>query len=448
MEGLTPQLLAEMNKPGPRYTSYPTAPVFREDFGPAAFGEALGRLGDGPISLYVHLPFCATLCLFCACNTVITKKAGVAERYLDALEGEVEAVAGALGSKRTVRQLHLGGGTPTYLTVAELERLYRILAKHFQLERDEMAIELDPRVTTAEQLEALASWGWNRASLGVQDFASDVQAAVNRVQSVEETRAVLETARRLGYRGLNVDLIYGLPLQKMETFRATVAEVMAMRPDRIALYSYAHVPWLKKGQGGFDLHAVPMPSPEEKLALFCMALEAFERAGYVHLGMDHFALPDDELALGLERGTLHRNFQGYTVKRAPDMVAIGQSSISDLAGCYAQNEKDNARYEETGRGRRLATVRGYRLSADDERRRRAILSIMCEGRLEGERARGFEAEIASLAPLEARGLVELSGGALRVTPLGRLFLRNVAMAFDAYLGTPTAAAGPRFSRTI
>jgi oxygen-independent coproporphyrinogen-3 oxidase len=460
---VTEELLRELDKPGPRYTSYPTAPNFTDAFRAADLEAALGRLGAAdpaarPLSLYVHLPFCAHLCLFCACNTVITRKPGVASRYLDALEGEIGAAARALGSRRRVTQLHLGGGTPTYLTVAELERLHAMLAKAFDIAPDaEKAVEVDPRVTTAEQLEALAAAGFNRASLGVQDFADDVQRAVNRVQPVDETRAILEAARRLGFRGLNIDLIYGLPLQRLETFRRTIDEVLAMRPDRIALYSYAHVPWIRPGQGGFELHQLPMPSAAEKIGLFRHALSAFAAAGYRHLGMDHFALPEDELAQALERGTLHRNFQGYTVRRAEDLLGLGQSAISDLAGVYAQNEKDNARYEETARAGRLTTVRGLALSDEDARRRRAILAIMCEGRLEGERARGFEREIQSLAPLEARGLVARTADGVRVTALGRLFLRNIAMAFDAYLQAGTQggstsgrgdAAKPTFSRTV
>ena len=454
MNGLTRELLEEMNKPGPRYTSYPTAPNFRSDFAAERFAAALARLGETdpesrPLSLYVHLPFCATLCLFCACNTVITKKPGVASRYLDALEGEVRAAARHLGPRRRrVTQLHLGGGTPTYLTADELRRLHAILAASFDIDgAPEKAVELDPRATSPEQLETLAALGFNRCSFGVQDFADDVQRAVNRVQSAGETRALLELARRLGYRGINVDLIYGLPLQRRESFAATIAEVLSQRPDRIALYSYAHVPWMRPGQGGFERHELPMPTPAEKMGLFTTALDAVTEAGYRYIGMDHFALPDDELALALERGTLHRNFQGYTVRRADDLLGLGQSSISDLMGVYAQNEKDNALYEAAGREGRLATVRGYELTADDERRRRAILDIMCRGRLEGEAAIGFEGEIASLAPLEARGLVERPGGsALVVTPLGRLFLRNIAMAFDAYL--PAAPAKPMFSKTV
>jgi oxygen-independent coproporphyrinogen-3 oxidase len=455
MEGVTLELLQALDKPGPRYTSYPTAPSFTAAFGPDAFAGALSRLGATdpaarPLSLYVHLPFCKRLCLYCGCNTVITTKAGVASRYLDALEAEVKTVARHLRSRRRVTQLHLGGGTPTYLTVAELERLDAILASAFDLDpAAEKAIELDPRETSEEQLEALARLGFNRCSFGVQDFAPEVQKAVNRVQSVAETRSLLETARRLGFNGINVDLIYGLPQQKVETFRATVDQVLAMRPDRIALYSYAHVPWLKPGQRGFDTkqHLV-LPTPQEKLAIFQMAIDRFLEAGYRHIGMDHFALPGDELSLALDEGTLHRNFQGYTVKRARDLLGLGQSSISDLMGVYAQSEKDNAAYEATVLAGRLPTIRGLALTEEDERRREAILSIMCEGSLEGEAARGFEKEIEALAPLEELGLVARSKRGARVTSLGRLFLRNVAMAFDAYLPVTSPEKQQQFSKTV
>jgi oxygen-independent coproporphyrinogen-3 oxidase len=453
MEGVTPELIEEMNRPGPRYTSYPTAPQFKESFGPAEYADALARFGrepaERPLSVYVHLPFCGTLCLFCACNTVITKKPGVASRYLDAFEAEVATVARAIGRRPRVTQLHLGGGTPTYLTVPELRRLHAILAARFEMAPGaEMAVEVDPRVTTPAQMEALASLGWNRASFGVQDFAADVQRAVNRVQSVEETRALVEAARRLGFSGINVDLIYGLPFQKEETFRATLDATLAMRPDRIALYSYAHVPWLRKGQQGFERHELPLPSPAEKIALMRMAILAFERAGYVHLGLDHFALPEDELARGLAAGTLHRNFQGYTVRRADDLVGLGQSAIGDLMGAYAQNEKENALYESRVLGGSLATVRGVRLTEDDERRRRAILAVMCEGALPPRLQEGLAAEVASLAPLEARGLVRRDAdGTVRVTALGRLFLRNIAMCFDAYLAAAPAGR-PMYSKTV
>jgi oxygen-independent coproporphyrinogen-3 oxidase len=451
---VTEEMLEALNRPGPRYTSYPTANVFTPAFGPDQFASALERLGatdpaERPLSVYVHLPFCRALCLFCACNTVITRKPGVAARYLDALAVEVQTVARLFGTRRRrVTQLHLGGGTPTYLTPEELERLYEILAAGFDLSSaEELAVEIDPRVTSARHIETLARLGFNRASFGVQDFDENVQRAVNRLQSVEQTRAAIEAARRLGFAGINVDLIYGLPLQRLETFRTTLAEVLAMRPDRIALYSYAHVPWLRPGQTGFERHHVPLPTPGQKLAIFRAAIAAFEQAGYLHLGMDHFALPEDELSRAAGRGALHRNFQGYTVRRAADLLGLGQSAISELAGVYAQNEKDNATYEATVKAGGLATVRGHALTPEDERRRRAILSIMCEGRLEGETARGFEREIASLAPLEARGLVVRTGPqSLRVTPLGRLFVRNIAMAFDAYL--PAAPEKAMFSKTV
>jgi oxygen-independent coproporphyrinogen-3 oxidase len=445
------ELLERLSIPGPRYTSYPTANVFHARFGPADYARALRRFGEArparPLSLYVHLPFCRSLCLYCACNVVITRQAGVAARYLDALEREAALVAGAIGARARVAQLHLGGGTPTYLTVGELERLCDILEARFDLSAvEEGAVEVDPRVTSREHLATLARRGFNRASFGVQDFDPLVQRAVNRVQSFEDTAALLGAARGLGYESLNVDLIYGLPFQRLEGFRATLARVLELRPDRIAAYAYAHVPWMRRAQASFEAKELPLPAPEEKHALFQLAVETFTRAGYRHLGMDHFALPGDELARAQERGALHRNFQGYTVKRAEDLVGLGVSAISDLAGVYAQNEKELPAYEAAAGEGRLATTRGFELGEEDVRRRRAITALMCGAPLPAGFAEEFAAEIEGLAPLEAAGLVRRATGALEVTPLGRIFIRNIAMAFDRYLASE--APMPVFSRTV
>lgn len=444
------ELLRKLSVPGPRYTSYPTAPVFSERFGPDDFAAALRRFGAAaparPLSLYVHLPFCRSLCHYCACNVVITRKPGVAARYLDSLACEIATAADLIGVRPArVTQLHLGGGTPTYLTAEELERLCDLIAARFDLSAlEEAAVEVDPRVTSEAQLAALARRGFNRASFGVQDFDPLVQRAINRRQSVPKTEALIRTARELGYKGINIDLIYGLPFQRPETFAATVARVIALRPDRIALYSYAHVPWMRRAQTSFEMHEFPLPSPEEKIALFRLATAAFGAAGYIHLGMDHFALPGDELALARTRGRLYRNFQGYTVKRADDLLALGVSAISDIAGVYAQNEKELFRYEETVRAGRLATVRGHALTADDVARRRAIMTLMCGDPLPADFAAAHPDEVAALAPLERDGLVERVGGTIAPTALGRFFVRNIAMAFDRYL---ESGAG-RFSKTV
>jgi oxygen-independent coproporphyrinogen-3 oxidase len=445
-------LIRRLSVQGPRYTSYPTANVFTDRFGPEDFAAALRRFGASdparPLSLYVHLPFCRSLCFYCACNVVISREPGIAGRYLDALEHEVDTVARLLGpARRRVTQLHLGGGTPTYLSVAELERLYDMLAARFDIaSAAELAVEIDPRVTSRAQLETLARRGFNRASFGVQDFDPTVQRAVNRVQPFEMTAQLIAAARLLGYRSLNLDLIYGLPYQQVATFAETLERVLEIRPDRIALYSYAHVPWIRRAQGSFDAHELPLPAPEEKIALFRMAVETLTAAGYRHLGMDHFALPQDELSRAQDTGMLHRNFQGYTVRRAEDLLGLGVSSISDLEGVYAQNEKDIGLYQASVSAGRLATVRGISLSDDDRRRRRAIMAIMCGGELPEGFARDFAPEIASLAPLEADGLLRRTAGGIEITPLGRIFIRNIAMAFDRYVG---AAAGKAvFSKTV
>ncbi|RMG19228.1 MAG: oxygen-independent coproporphyrinogen III oxidase [Planctomycetota bacterium] len=445
---IDPELLERLSRPGPRYTSYPTAADFRDDFGPDDAAAALRRLGESgrPVSLYVHLPYCRSLCHYCACNIIVTQRPGVASAYLDVLEKEVALVGAALGARPRVTQLHLGGGTPTFLTCEELRRLHGILARAFDFAgAEERAVEVDPRVTSFEQLKTLAELGWNRASFGVQDFDPEVQRAINRLQSVESTEALVFGARSLGYRGINIDLIYGLPFQREETFRNTLEQVIALRPDRIALYSYAHLPWLRVAQQRFDRKGYPLPGPQQKYALFKAAVEEFGRAGYVHLGMDHFALPEDELAKAQARGELHRNFQGYTVKRAEDLIGLGLSSIGDFAEVYAQNAKEIEAYEEAVLAGRLPTCRGYALTSEDLERRELIRALMTGRPLPGDVARRYPEEFERLRPLERDGLVDLSGDRLVVTPLGRFFIRNVAMAFDAHR---TAGGSERFSRTV
>ncbi|MCO5172494.1 MAG: oxygen-independent coproporphyrinogen III oxidase [Planctomycetes bacterium] len=442
-------LLERLARPGPRYTSYPTAAVFDGSVGPAEYAAALARHGasGAPLSLYVHLPFCRTLCFYCACNVIITRRPGAAEDYLDLLEREADLVAGALGRRMPVTQLHLGGGTPTYLTSAELRRLHGLLSVRFDLSAaEELAVEVDPRSTTIEQLETLARLGWNRASFGVQDFDPAVQRAIHRVQSVEQTRALVEAARRLGYRGINVDLIYGLPLQRAETFARTLDAVLALRPDRIALYSYAHVPWMRPAQARFERKGLSLPRADEKLALLQQAVRALVGAGYQHLGMDHFALPDDELSLALDRGALHRNFQGYTVRRADALVALGMSAISEVGDVFAQNEKDLPAYEAALDAGRLPTSRGRTLTTDDRARRQVILALMTGGTVPAALLAPFPAERAALDDLARDGLVRWHpSGDLGVTALGRAFVRNVAMVFDAYLG---GAPDKRYSQTV
>jgi oxygen-independent coproporphyrinogen-3 oxidase len=373
----------------------------------------------------------------------------VGAAYLDLLAQEVALVGEALGSRPQARQVHLGGGSPTFLTAEELRRLHGILSEAFDLsEAVEMAVEVDPRSTSFEQLGTLAKLGWNRASFGVQDFDPQVQKAINREQSVELTEALVHGARGLGYRGINVDLIYGLPFQREETFQRTLAQVLTLEPDRIALYSYAHVPWLRVAQRRFDAKAYPLPGPQEKYALFRLAAQTFLQAGYVHLGMDHFAKPEDDLAQAQAAGSLHRNFQGYTVRHADDLVGLGISAISDLAETYAQNAKDLGDYEDALARGELPTQRGYALQPEEVSRRTAIMALMTGSPLPPDFARDFAPELETLGPLEADGLVERTPEGIRVTPVGRFFLRNVAMHFDPTL--PKGGGGrPRvFSRTV
>lgn len=451
LKNVSRDLLSRLTGPGPRYTSYPTANLFDASVGPAEHRAALGRHAatSDPISLYVHLPFCKSLCFYCACNVIITGRPEAVPEYLALLEREADLVADALGSGRRVTQLHLGGGTPTYLSVEQLRQLHALLAARFDLSTaEEMSIEIDPRVTSAAQLDALAELGWNRASFGVQDFDADVQTAINRKQGVTQTADLVAAARSAGFEGVNIDLIYGLPLQRVDTFRRTLDAVLGIRPDRLALYSYAHVPWLRPAQGSFEKRGRRLPAPDEKLAIFEEAVRAFSAAGYVQLGMDHFALPEDELASAFTRGTLHRNFQGYTVRRADALVGLGASSISDVGGVYAQSEKDLEPYRAALAAGRLPTSRGLARSAEDERRREVISAIMTRGALPAALLAGFPAERARLEEFERDGLVTFApDGALTATPLGRLFVRNLAMVFDAYVNKQPAER-PVFSQTV
>lgn len=450
---IPPALLERLSQPGPRYTSYPTANVFDERYGPADQRRALGLLGASgrPVSLYVHLPFCRSLCHYCACNVVISRDPTAADRYLDHLEREADLVHAALGRTPRAVAVHLGGGTPTFLSPAQLERLHAILAARFDLSRArEQAVEVDPRVTTREQLAVLAECGWNRASFGVQDFDPDVQRAINRTQSVEQTAELVAAARELGYRGINVDLIYGLPFQREETFARTLEAVLAIAPDRLALYSYAHLPRLRPAQGRFDRRGYPMPGPTEKYALFRRAVLTFLAAGYLHVGMDHFARPEDELGRALGRGELHRDFQGYTVRAAGDLVALGVSAIGDHAGAYAQNARELDAWRAAIERGELPTARGWWLSEEDLARREAIVALMTGAPLPADFATRYARELAGMDDLVDDGLVERTPEGIAVTPLGRFFLRNIAMRFDRYLPPPTPGGRPlpTFSRTV
>jgi oxygen-independent coproporphyrinogen-3 oxidase len=456
---VTVELLRRYDRPGPRYTSYPTAVEFHAGFDEAAYREHLARAAadrDAPLSLYLHLPFCEERCTFCGCMVIITKKREVAARYLDYLRREIALLAGHLSGRRRVVQYHWGGGTPTYLSVPQIEALQETVARHFDIQPGaEVAIEVDPRVTSFAQLETLRALGFNRLSMGVQDFTPEVQQAVNRVQGEDETRALFERARALGYVSINIDLIYGLPFQTLDSFGRSVDAVVRMRPDRVAVYSFAHVPWIRGNQR--RLRPEDLPSPETKLALFIEARRRFLDGGYQAIGMDHFALPDDELARAAASRTLHRNFMGYTVKPAPDMLGAGVSAIGDVAGAFAQNVKKLSEYYAALDAGRFPVERGYRLSPDDLVRRHVITQLMCNFHLEGEDvSRRFGIDFGSYFGRElselregpvADGFLEIDGGRLEVTPRGRLFVRNVCMAFDRYL-REKAAGTPVFSRTV
>jgi oxygen-independent coproporphyrinogen-3 oxidase len=454
---ISQEFLEKYNRPGPRYTSYPTAPVWQDNFGPDDLEQyyATANSAHSPVSLYMHLPFCDSLCLFCACNVVITKDHSVAPPYIEILEREIEHVSRFVSRDRAVVQFHWGGGTPTYLTPEQMEQLFGYTAERFTFAPDaEIGIEIDPRVTSPAHLETLRRLGFNRLSMGIQDFHPEVQEAIHRIQPLEMTRDLIEVARKLGFDSINVDLIYGLPLQTADRFAHTVEQVVALSPDRVAMFSYAHVPWLRKQQGAL---ATRLPEGMEKFHIFRAGLEHFLDAGYEYIGMDHFARPTDELAVAQANRTLHRNFQGYTTKAGADLYGMGVSAISGIATCYAQNDRDVAPYRERIERRGIATMRGYRLTGDDLLRRTVINRILCHGLLikaEIDREFGinfdetFAPEIARLASFVSDGLVDLDGGMIRTSLLGRIFIRNIAMVFDPYLEKQKLDSRQLFSKTL
>ncbi|HSS45343.1 MAG TPA: oxygen-independent coproporphyrinogen III oxidase, partial [Thermoanaerobaculia bacterium] len=376
------ELLHRYNVPGPRYTSYPTAPTWKEDFGAAKYeavlAESAAAPSPAPLSLYVHLPFCESLCYFCACTVVITGSNHSAEEaYLATLEREIDWVAERAGSGRRVIQLHWGGGTPTYFTPERMARLAGKLRERFSFGEDaEIGVEVDPRVTTAEHLQTLERLGFNRLSMGVQDFDPKVQEAVDRIQPYEDTRRLVEAARRLGFSSINMDLIYGLPFQTPETFSSTIDRVLEIGPDRLAVYSYANVPWLKKHQTLLEKH---LPEERTKFEIFRTALERFTAAGFEYIGMDHFARPDDELSRARQNRTLHRNFQGYTTKAGTDLIGLGMSAIGSVGNAYVQNARELPSYRAAIESKGTASFRGFRLSQDDRIRRTVIGNLLCHG---------------------------------------------------------------------
>ena len=445
------------NRPGPRYTSYPTAPVWTDSFGPADFEAAMQTAESkrSPVSLYMHLPFCESLCLFCACNVIIQKDKGVAPPYLSVLKKEIDHIASRVSRDRQVTQFHWGGGTPTYLSPEQIQDLFTYTRERFTFAPDaEIGIEVDPRVTTPAHMEVVRKVGFNRLSLGVQDFKEEVQKAVHRIQPYEGTRDLIAQARQLGFDSINVDLIYGLPYQTGESFAHTVEQIVSLSPDRIAMFSYAHVPWLKKQQGSFVKF---LPEGMKKFDIFRSGLLKFLEAGYLYIGMDHFAKENDELAVSQRNRTLHRNFQGYTTKAGADLYGMGITAISGIQDSYAQNHRDIPSWEKSVNERGFATMRGYRLSQDDTIRREVISRLLCHTVIvkdEISKKFGidfdefFAPELERLKMPQEDGLVVINDREIRTAWLGRIFIRNLAMVFDPYLERQQLASRPLFSKTL
>lgn len=449
------ELVRKYNVPGPRYTSYPTAPQFSEAIDRSALLTEVRRdNADGsPLSLYFHIPFCESLCWYCGCTTVITTRRASAGDYVTLLQKELALTAPLMNRNRPVTQLHFGGGTPTFLPPAEIDRLAAAIHRHFKFAPDsENSVEIDPRRLTKEHVEAYRRLGCNRASLGVQDTNPAVQLAVHRWQPLEQTAQAIAWLREAGFQSVSVDLIFGLPLQTPASFARTIDEVIGLQPDRLAVFSYAHVPWIKPAQKIFDTRQ-QLPTTEDKLTMLMTAVNKLTAAGYVQIGMDHFARPDDELAVAFNDGTLHRNFQGYTTRAGASLYGFGMSSISETDGAFRQNHKELPDYTAAIEAGRLPIERGYVLTEDDRRRRVIISDLMCargldfaglSRRLGLDFAASYGTELASLADLEADGLVTRQPGRVTITELGRLFLRIIAMRFDAHLAKrPTG-----FSKTV
>ncbi|TDK24961.1 oxygen-independent coproporphyrinogen III oxidase [Luteimonas aestuarii] len=451
-------LLRRYDGPGPRYTSYPTAPSFDPAFGEDGYRRAVarGNVRATPLSLYVHVPFCNSPCFYCGCNRVVTRDNTRGLDYVDRLLREVAMVAPLFDRGRQVVQLHLGGGTPNFLRPALLERLVDGLGRRFGFSATpgrDFSIELDPRHVTADDIAMLSAIGFNRTSLGVQDFDPAVQLAINREQGVDDTLEIIDACRRYGMRSVNVDLIYGLPKQTLSGFSHTLDTVVAARPDRLAIYGYAHMPQLFRAQR--QIRDEDLPGPEGRLALLGMAVERLSAAGYEYIGMDHFALPDDALARARREGGLHRNFMGYTTHADTDLVGLGVSAISRIGDSFSQNQRDLTAWEAMVDAGRQPLWRGLCMDADDLLRADVIQQLMCRGEIDIgdiERRHGiafpayFSDALAALQPLQADGLVDCCGDRIVATARGRALLRVIAMRFDRYLATPTGQGG--YSRAV
>ena len=451
------ELIERYNQAGPRYTSYPTAVQFHEGFSEQDYRRCASDSNQkgGALSLYFHIPFCNTVCFYCGCNKVVTKDRSKAAEYLDAMQREMAMQASLFDSDRRVEQLHWGGGTPTFISHEQMTELMRQTRQHFNLCEDdsgEYSIEIDPREADADTISLLRSLGFNRLSLGVQDFNPAVQKAVNRIQSEKETMKVIEVARDEGFKSISLDLIYGLPRQSVDSFSETLDKIIAVQADRLSVFNYAHLPEMFKPQRRINVEE--LPTAAAKLDIMQMIISRLTEAGYVYIGMDHFARPDDELARAQAEGTLYRNFQGYSTHADCDLVAMGVSGLGQVANSYSQNVKTLDEYYQRLNDGRLPVYRGIELNADDVLRRHIITRLMCDFHLDWQNINNqfsidsqdyFVVEYRALQKMEQDGLLSLEGGKLQVSAAGRLLIRNIAMVFDRYL---QVGSEQRFSRVI
>ena len=447
------EAFVKYSKPGPRYTSYPTALEFNDEF---SYDEYLNRLRDcnGPLSLYFHLPFCRSACYFCGCNVIYTSKSDKMSRYLDYLERELEILSSVVDTNRSVVQMHFGGGTPTFYSANELDRVIRAIKKHFKnfAADAEISCEIDPRFLNEEQLEVLSSHGFNRVSFGVQDFDEKVQKEIHRIQPYDITQNAVNLARKYGMLSVNTDLIYGLPYQSLDSFKRTLELGVSLNPDRFAIFNYAHVPWIKKSMRKFD--ETTLPSPKTKLEILKYTMEYLPSCGYKMIGMDHYAKPDDELFKALGNGSLHRNFQGYTTKGGAQLIGIGLTSIGEGDDYYAQNYKDMASYEAAIEAGKLPNAKGIYLNTEDRLRKSVIMELMANfaldiGRIESEFGvkffEHFKTELDELSDLKQ--FMNISDSKIEINQTGTLLIRNIAMCFDEYMAK-FKGVNNSFSKTV
>lgn len=449
------KLIKKYDRPGPRYTSYPPATEFNESTGADEYVKKLVESNSRhtPLSLYFHIPFCEQRCLYCGCNVIISHRKGIEVPYLERVYKELKLVSQYIDKERKVSQLHWGGGTPNYLDTAQIEEFFQEIRKNFDFEEDaEISIEIDPRFATKEQIKTIKKVGFNRVSIGVQDLDPKVQQTVNRVHPLPVVKRVVDNLREEEFHSINIDLIYGLPYQTVESFKKTIEQVIELNPDRLAIYSFAYVPWIKPHQKLMPQEA--FPSAEEKLSILNMVIDLLQEAGYVYIGMDHFAKPDDELAIAQREGKLWRNFQGYTTRKGVELLGFGATSIGMLYDGYFQNYKTLREYNVSVDAGKIPVFRGYVLNEDDIIRREVIMDIMCNLGLDYDRVEQefgikfedyFERELEELKELESDGLIKVSGRQIKILPVGRLLIRNVAMVFDAHLRKKKEL---RFSRTV